>query len=52
MQQYQTTLGEKVTELNSTIDLLKHTSILVKMFRDKRPICKSEDTRLIQLRKY
>ena len=47
IQQYQNTLGEKGTDLNSTIDLLNHTSILVKVCRDKRPICKSEDNRLV-----
>ncbi|XP_053409240.1 uncharacterized protein LOC128559964 [Mercenaria mercenaria] len=50
MQLYQKSLGEEGTELDSSIELLKHTSVLVKNFRDKRPISNYEDVRLDQNR--
>jgi hypothetical protein len=39
---------EKGSELNSSIELLESTSILVKNFRDPRPISDSSDVRLTE----
>lgn len=47
---YQTSLGEDGQKLNSSIELLKHTSVIVKVFRDSRPIKNYEDSRLTELR--
>jgi hypothetical protein len=39
---------EKGSELNSSIELLESTSILIKNFRDPRPISDSSDVRLTE----
>jgi hypothetical protein len=39
---------EKGSELNSSVELLESTSILVKIFRDPRPISDSSDVRLTE----
>lgn len=46
MKLYQQSLGNGGEKLASTIEFLQHTSILVKTFRDHRPISNYEDTRL------
>lgn len=50
MEIYQKTIGEKGADLNSSIELLKNTSVLVEIFRDKRPLKTYEDSRLMELR--
>lgn len=50
MELYQQSLGDMGNELNSSIKLLRQTSVLVKVFRDKRPITSYEDNRLVQIR--
>ena len=51
MKCYQKQLGEQAHELDSTIELLEHTSVLVKTFRDRRPIHDYSDTRLLANRR-
>ena len=46
MECYQKSLGDDGEKLNSSIDLLRHTSILVKNFRDQRPLQSYNDPRL------
>ncbi|KAJ8313792.1 hypothetical protein KUTeg_008353 [Tegillarca granosa] len=48
MKLFQKSLGEAGSELNSTIELLENTSVLIKNFRDNRPITDSSDDRLRQ----
>lgn len=50
MQLYQKSIAEKGNEISKSIELLEQTSVLVKVFRDKRPITSYEDSRLLQLR--
>ena len=51
MKCYKKHVGEQGVELDSTIEFLEHTSVLVKVFRDHRPIHSDNDTRLTQIRK-
>lgn len=46
MQVYQQSLGDKGSDLNLTIELLKNTSVLIRNFRDPRPIIDPTDDRL------
>jgi len=46
MQCYQMSLKKNGDDLNSSIEFLKKTSVLVKNFRDQRPICQYSDRRL------
>ena len=46
---YKDTLGEKGSVLDGAIELLKNTSILISVFRDRRPLYSSDDDRLTQL---
>lgn len=48
MGMYQKSLGGAGAELTATMELLKNTSVLIKNFRDKRPIVDSSDDRLKQ----
>lgn len=48
MIQYEHYLGEKRKELDGAIELLKHTSKAISIFRDLRPIKTTEDPRLLQ----
>ena len=48
MKMYKKKLGDDGCKLNGTIDLLKSTSVLIKNFRDPRPIITSDDERLKQ----
>ena len=50
MKEYQVALGANGKDLESTIELLGQTTILTKIFRDKRPISEYEYPRLKQLR--
>jgi hypothetical protein len=47
---YKENLGEKGQILNGVIEFLEHTSQLVAIFRDGRPIKEMSDTRLNQLK--
>ena len=49
MKSYQATLDDP-ERLSSTVCLMENTSVLVDVFKDKRPICDSTDRRLQQLR--
>ena len=49
MESFQKSLGEAGNLLDDTIDLLKATSTVVSVFRDRRPICDVEDQRLHNL---
>lgn len=50
MEVYQSSLeSQEALKLNSTISLLKNTSVLVSVFRDPRPITKITDKRLSDL---
>jgi hypothetical protein len=51
MEVYSDSLGEKANELASSVELLKNTSVLVKFFRDSRPIKNYQDNRLENCRK-
>ncbi len=46
---YKTALGEYGSRLDGTIELIKHTSVLVEVFRDLRPIKDTCDDRLDHL---
>lgn len=46
MQVYQHSLGDMGSDLNLTIELLKNTSVLIRNFRDPRPIIDPTDDRL------
>lgn len=48
MGMYQKSLGGAGADLTVTMELLKNTSVLIKDFRDKRPIDNSSDDRLKQ----
>lgn len=48
MGMYQKSLGGAGAELTAPMELLKNTSVLIKNFRDKRPIVDSSDDRLKQ----
>jgi hypothetical protein len=48
MELYKETLGHAELKLSATIELLKCTSVLVKNFRDKRPITNISDARIQQ----
>ena len=50
MKCYKKSLGEDSHEFDSTIEFLENTSVLVKVFRDLRPIHTYQDTRLTELR--
>ncbi|WAR17634.1 hypothetical protein MAR_032228, partial [Mya arenaria] len=46
---FQGFLGDSGSELNSTIELLQATSVIVRVFRDRRPITETADDRLEDL---
>lgn len=48
MGMYQKSLGGAGAEMTATNELLKNTSVLINIFRDKRPIVDSSDDRLKQ----
>lgn len=48
---YQRSLGDKGEELQGIIELLQHTSVIIKNFRDARPITSYSDKRLDESRK-
>lgn len=48
---YQRSLGDKGEELQGIIELLQHTSVIIKNFRDARPITAYSDKRLDESRK-
>ena len=50
MELYKNYLGEKGTDLDRSIDLLKQTSILVSVFRDHRHISAPDDPRLSDIK--
>jgi hypothetical protein len=52
MELYKKSLGENGNVLNSSIELLKNTSVLVEIFRDNRPLKMYEDSRIAALKKY
>ena len=49
MQVYKANLGESGSSLDSTIELLRNTSIVIRNFRDPRPITDAGDERLSEL---
>ena len=49
MKVYQNSLGEKGQSLNGAVELLEHTSKLVDIFRDMRPIKSLDDSRINNL---
>jgi hypothetical protein len=48
MELYKESLGQAGLKLSATIELLKCISVLVKIFRDKRPITNISDERIQQ----
>lgn len=46
MELYKESLGQAGLKLSATIELLKCTSVLIKNFRDKRPITNISDERI------
>lgn len=48
---YQRSLGDKGEELQGIIELLQHTSVIIKNFRYARPIISYSDKRLDESRK-
>ena len=49
MKVYQISLGEKGQILNGAVEILEHTSKLVDIFRDMRPIKSLDDSKLNNL---
>jgi len=49
MQVYKSNLGESGSSLDGTIELLRNTSIVIRNFRDPRPITDAGDERLSEL---
>lgn len=47
---YQRSLGDKGEELQGIIELLQHTSVIIKNFRDARPMTSYSDKRLDESR--
>jgi hypothetical protein len=48
MELYKGSLGQAGLKLSATIELLRCTSVLIKNFRDKRPITNISDDRIQQ----